>query len=102
MSDIDPEKLEELVRAARDCRRSGSDVLKIIDFWPLVEAAAALVPTLPKWKKVDVTRWHAIDKYGNVLTPNFANEGELLNYAKHNWTSEITPVRLTGTAKVRA
>jgi hypothetical protein len=97
---IDAEKLEELVRAARDCRRAGSDALKISDFWPLVEAAEALLPSLPR--EVKVTRWHAIDKYGNVLTTNFATEGELLNYAKHNWTSAITPVRLTGTAKVRA
>lgn len=94
MSDIDPEKLEEGLKlwggVSRDPR-----------FEVMVAAARAHLATLPRFKEVDVVRWHAVDRYGNVLTPSFATESELLNYAKHNWTCAIAPVRLTGTAKVK-
>jgi hypothetical protein len=61
----DAEKLRELIWCARVFRDAGSDVLKIRNFWPLVEAAEAHLSTLPKVKTVErwaVTYWSLTDR----------------------------------------
>ena len=48
--------LKQLIEAAHLCRKAGSDVLKITDFWPLVDAAEAHLATLPRTRMVEVWR----------------------------------------------
>jgi hypothetical protein len=96
MSDIDPEKLEEALAYYGEGKR-GADKLEVI-----FTAARAHLATLPRWKEVEVERWTGIDSDGTVLCVAFHSEAELLEYAISNWHDVVTPVRLTGTAKVRA
>lgn len=69
---IDAEKLEELIKAAHACRDCGATVLKISDFWPLVDAARAHLSTLPRVKEVEVWRVEYAVKIGGVWQPRIA------------------------------
>jgi len=93
MSTIDAKNLKHLIWAAKVCRASGADVLKIADFWPLVDAAEAHLATLPR--EHTYTAWMVVDSYCGDGVETYDFESDAIEFAKS--AEHLIVVPLTGT-----
>lgn len=75
-------QLRALVKAAHACRNAGSDVLKIADFWPLVEAVEATLPkTKVQWQLVG---WPGDPAMGRNIVCGY-DHGDAAEYEAVRW-----------------
>jgi len=106
MSDIDPEKLEEAIKAALDRAAYDTQANAPYASGPnaqqhlmLACAAGAHLATLPRWKEVERECFEVVDQAGG-------RHGFYPSHAAAESIAGLGPcrfiVRLTGTAKVRA
>jgi hypothetical protein len=106
MSDIDPEKLEEAIKAALDRAAYGTQSNAPYASGPnaqqhlmLACAAGAHLATLPRYKEVEVESWVIVDSKGAIGAFLYNTQSQAL--CSGHMRVDHSVVRLTGTAKVK-